>query len=303
MEHRMRFLDWFFLASLSVLWGGSFFFAEIALREVSALVVVWARVGLAGLILFVLVRLKGLVIPRSRTLWFSFMVMGLLNNVIPFSLIVWAQTSITGSLASIFNATTPLFTIILAHYLTRDEKITWRKILGVILGFIGVVIMMGVQAMNGLGSSLLAQGAVLLAAVSYGLAALWGRRFASMAPLVVAMGQVVCAGLIMSVPAFMFGFVQNVGVLSLSTVLALFGLALFCTVIAYVLYFKILATSGASNLMLVTFLIPLSAIALGSLLIGERLELDHVIGMLFILMGLLIIDGRLFLRLKIIRGF
>ncbi len=293
MEKRMNMLDWALLLLLSLLWGGSFFFAEIALREMTPLVVVWARVVGAALILLLFLRIKGIGIPRDFGLWKAFMVMGVLNNVIPFSLIVWGQTEITSSLASIFNATTPLFTIVLAQFLTADEKISPSKGMGLLLGFSGVVVMVGSEALDGLSATVWAQVAILIAAISYGCAAIWGRRFAEVNPMVTATGQVTCSSIIMAPLALWFGFPEGAVMPSLNGWLSLIGLAFLCTVVAYILYFRILATSGATNLMLVTFLIPLSAIILGSAFLAERLENNQIAGMCLILLGLAVIDGRM----------
>jgi len=296
METQMRLMDWILLIILSLIWGGSFYYAEIALREVTPLVVVWGRVAGAAVILALVMRLKGMVFPKETGLWTAFLVMGLLNNVIPFSLIVWGQTEITGSLASIFNATTPLFTIVLAQFFTRDEKINLLKVIGLLVGFAGVIVMVGMEALSGLSGVVLAQITILGAAISYGCAAIWGRRFKGLNPMITATGQVTCSGLVMTPIALIFGFPDGYFLPSDEVLFAIGFMALFCTVVAYILYFKILATSGATNLMLVTFLVPLSAIALGSLFLDERLSTDQLIGMGLILFGLLIIDGRVFKR-------
>ncbi|SCA57006.1 conserved membrane hypothetical protein [Candidatus Terasakiella magnetica] len=289
----MRLFDWILLLTLSLLWGGSFFFTEIALREVTPLVTVWGRVGLAALMLLLILRIKAIALPREKDLWLAFFAMGLLNNVIPFCLIVWGQTEITGSLASIFNATTPLFTIVLAQFLTRDEKLSLAKGTGLIVGFIGVIVMVGLEALEGMSAMVWAQLAILMAALSYGLAAIWGRRFKGVDPMVTACGQVTCSSLVMTPIALLYGFPQGYFMPSGDVVLAIIAIAFLCTVLAYILYFRILATSGATNLMLVTFLIPISAIALGGLFLDERLETQQVIGMGLILFGLVIIDGRM----------
>lgn len=295
---QMRWTDWTLLIVLSLIWGGSFYYAEIALREVSAFVVVWGRVLGAALLLWLILLVRRTAMPKSLSLWAAFLVMGVLNNAIPFSLIVWGQTEITSSLASIFNATTPLFTIVLAQFFTSDEKITSRKLAGLILGFVGVVVMVGAEALSGLSHAILAQLAILLAAVSYGCAAIWGRRFKGMNPMVSATGQVTCSALVMTPVALIFGFPKGYFIPTFDVWVALLMLAFFCTVVAYILYFRILATSGATNLMLVTFLVPISAIALGHGLLGERLSGDQVVGMGLILFGLLMIDGRLFRRTR-----
>jgi len=292
----MRALEWILLIGLSLLWGGSFFFSEIALREVSPLVTVWARVGLACGLLWLILRLRGIAMPSDKKLWQAFAVMGVLNNAIPFSLIVWGQQSITASLASIFNASTPLFTAVLAHFLTQDETLGRRKIMGLVIGFCGVVVMVGTQALHGVETQLWAQLAILLAAISYGCAAIWGRRFKGTRPMVVATGQVTASSLMMTPMALLFGFPAGYIMPSFETWGALLGLAALCTVAAYILYFRILATSGATNLMLVTFLIPPSAILLGVLFLGEGLDLSQIIGMSLIFVGLAVMDGRLVQR-------
>lgn len=293
MEHKMRLLDWGLLILLSLIWGGSFYYVEVALREVTPLVVVWARVGIAGLGLLLLLPVLKIPLVRDLRVWRAFFVMGVLNNVVPYSLIAWGQTEISGSLASIFNATTPLFTIVLAQFLTADEKINGLKVTGLILGFCGVVLMVGLEALDGLSGAVLAQCAILGAAISYGCAAIWGRRFKTVHPMMSTCGQVVCSSIVMTPFAVIYGFPNGYILPSVEVMTALVLLALACTALAYILYFKILSTSGATNLMLVTFLIPLSAISLGFFFLGERLSLDQVAGMGLILFGLLVIDGRI----------
>jgi len=296
MNRQMTFADWGFLLVLSLLWGGSFFFTEIALQELSALAVVWARVGFAALMLLIIVKSMGLSFPTDLRMWIAFGVMGVLNNVIPFSLIVWGQTEISGSLASILNATTPLFTIVLAQFLTNDEKLSVGKIAGIILGFCGVVVLIGPDFASSGDVAVWAQMVVLAAAISYGCAAIWGRRFAGLNPMITATGQVSCSAVMMTPLALIFGFPNGFSEPSLAVWGALLGIAFLCTVLAYILYFKILATSGATNLMLVTFLIPVSAIALGSVFLDERLSANQVAGMALILLGLLVVDGRILRR-------
>ncbi|WP_417821953.1 DMT family transporter [Terasakiella sp.] len=297
---RMRAFDWGLLLTLSLLWGGSFFFTEIALREITPLVTVWGRVALACIILWIILRFRSIKVGWDRRLWAAFLVMGCLNNVIPFSLIVWGQQEISGSLASIFNATTPFFTVILAQFLTQDERLTLPKAIGLLIGFSGVVIMVGMEALHGLASAFWSQAAILLAAISYGCAAIWGRRFKGIDPMVTATGQVTASSLIMTPLALWFGFPQGYFIPSGDVLGAILGIACLCTVAAYILYFKILETSGATNLMLVTFLIPLSAITLGNVFLQETLSTDQIAGMVLILLGLLIMDGRMLrsIRLK-----
>jgi drug/metabolite transporter (DMT)-like permease len=219
--------------------------------------------------------------------------MGLLNNVVPFSLIVWGQTQIAAGLASILNATTPLFAAIVAHFLTIDEKLTGNKLLGVLIGFVGVAMMIGPSALSS-GGHIVAQLAVLGAASSYSFAGVFGRRFKAMGlqPLVTAAGQV-CASTVMLIPvAIVVDRPWTLPAPAPTVWAALAGLALLSTALAYVLFFRILSTAGAANLMLVTFLIPVSAVLLGALVLGEKLETKHILGMATIAAGLASIDGR-----------
>ena len=221
--------------------------------------------------------------------------MGLLNNAIPFSLIVWGQTHIASGLAAILNASTPLFTVVAAHLLTFDERLTGKRLAGVLIGFAGVVTMIGPAALRGLGSDILAQVAILCAAVSYAGAGIFGRRFNRMGvpPLATATGQVTASTLVLLPVALVVDRPWTLAIPNATVWGAVLGLALLSTSLAYVLYFRILASAGATNLLLVTFLIPLSAILLGGLILGEHLAPRHDVGMALIGCGLAAIDGRL----------
>ncbi len=284
--------EWLLLVCLSILWGGSFFFVEVALESFGPLTVVLGRVGLAAMALWAIIALKGLAVPRSPAVWLALLCMGAINNMIPFSLIVWAQTEITGSLASILNATIPLFTVLVAHAFTRDEKLSAGKISGVATGFIGVVVIIGPDALSGIGANTLAQIAVLCAAISYSFAGVFGRRFSGLSPLVVAAGQVTCSTVLMAPLALALERPWAGAEPGSTAVGALVALAVFSTALAYVLYFRILATAGATNLLLVAFLIPVSAMLLGIPILGETLDAEDFIGMLLIAAGLAAMDGR-----------
>ena len=292
---RMGVVEWLLLLALSVLWGSSFFFAKIAVAEVPPFTLVLGRVGLAALALLLAVRLAGERMPRDPGLWRSLLVMGALNNLIPFSLIFWGQTQIASGLASILNATTPLWTVLLAHALTPDEKLTAGRATGVVAGLIGVAVMIGPDALAGFGLHVLALLACLAAAVSYALAGIFGRRFRAMgiSPLVTAAGQVTATTMMLLPLVIVIDRPWRITVPGAASIVSIIALALFCTALAYVIYFRILATAGATNLLLVTFLIPVSAILLGSLVLGERLGPRHVAGMILIGAGLAAIDGRL----------
>lgn len=293
----MRAREWSLLVLLSILWGGSFFFAKVALAELGPFTVVFLRVSLAALALNVVASAVGQSLWRAGTPWRQFVVMGALNNALPFSLIFWGQTTITSGLASILNATTPLFTVLVAHALTRDERMTVRKLFGVLAGLAGVAILIGPD----LGGSIWGQIACLAAALSYAFAGIYGRRFKALGvqPLQAAAGQLT-ASTILILPIMLI--VDRPWELAAppSAVVwaALAGLALLSTALAYVLYFRILAAAGATNLLLVTFLIPVTAILLGAAFLGERLELRQFAGMGLIGLGLAAIDGRILGRLR-----
>ena len=290
--------DWALLIALSVLWGGSFLFQEVALRALPVLTLVSLRVGLAALVLWVVILGTGRRVPRGARIWVAFFGMGLLNNVIPFGLIVWGQTSIGAGLASILNATTPLFAVLVAGLLLADERFAARKLAGVALGFAGVVVMIGPEAAAGLGRDLWAQVAVLCAAISYACASVFGRRFRGMGldPLVVAAGQVTGSALMLGPVASLVDHPWALPAPGAVPVVAMLGLAVLSTALAYVLYFRILASAGATNLALVTFLIPATAILLGWGLLGEQLTGGELAGMAGIAAGLICIDGRLLRR-------
>ncbi|SIS69312.1 DMT family transporter [Neptunomonas antarctica] len=290
---------WAMLITLSVLWGGSFFFVGVAVTDLPPLTIVTLRVGIAAIALWSIALVIGLRPPKSMGVWTAFLGMGLLNNVIPFVLIVWGQTQIASGLASILNAATPIFTVVVAGLLLPDERATPLKLAGVAVGFIGVVMMIGLPASSG-GSSLVAQLAIIAAAMSYAFAGVYGRRFKAMAinPIITAAGQVTASALVLAPIALMVDGPLDIAGPSVGTWAAIFGLAILSTAIAYVLYFKILASAGVTNLLLVTLLVPISAILLGALFFNESLEIVHFVGMALIALGLSAIDGRIWRRLK-----
>ncbi len=288
----MGSLEWGILVLLSVVWGGSFFFAAVALREVGPLTVTISRVLIAAILLHAFILLSGLRMPADARTWAAFFGMGLLNNAIPFSLIFWGQTHIASGLASILNATTPLFTVVVAHFLTGNEKLTAGRGLGVLIGFAGVVVMIGADLLQGLGNNLLAQLAVLGAAVAYAFATIYGRRFRQLPPICTAAGQVTASTVMMLPVALLLERPWTLAMPGWQTFAALAGLGAICTAFAYGLYFRILRTAGSINISLVTFLVPVSALLLGMLILGERLEPKHFLGMALIGIGLAAIDGR-----------
>lgn len=288
--------EWAMLVTLSVLWGGSFFFAEIALESLPPLTIVTLRVGLAAITLWLVVLALKLPIPNSPPIWIAFFTMGLLNNVLPFSLIVWGQSQISSGLAAILNATAPLFGVIVAGILLRDESATPLKITGVVIGFAGVIVMMDLSSIAT--SGLLAQLAILAAALSYACASVYGRRFKAtgLNPILVAAGQVTGSTLLLLPIALWVDGNDHYANVPSQVWAAIISLAVFSTAAAYILYFKLLASAGATNILLVTLLVPVSAILLGWLFLEESLQTPHIIGMAMIALGLSAIDGRLWRR-------
>lgn len=294
IQKTMTASDWGLLAILSIVWGGSFLFVGVAVRELPPLTIVAVRVVTAALALLLVLKLMRVVLPRTRQAWAAFLGMSILNNVIPFTLIVWGQGYIASGLASILNATMPLFTVIVAHYLTDDERLTGQRLAGVVVGFIGVAVMIGAAVLTSWDASILAQLAVLGAALSYGFSGVFGRRFKTMGipPLATAAGQVTVSSALLLPAALIVDRPWTLGLPSTGTILSLVALGLVSTAFAYLIFFRLLARAGATNVGLVTFLIPVSAILLGVLILGETLAARHFAGMALIGVGLVLIDGR-----------
>lgn len=295
MNQKMSGRDWSILILLSVIWGGSFFFIEIGLKTVQPMTLVLIRVALAAaaLWIFVLARQQTLRVPREAIT--AFVLLALLNNVFPFILFAYGQTQIASGLASILNATTPIWGVIVAHLFTRDERMTPGKVAGVLLGFAGVIVMIGADFLREIGTEVAAQMACLAATLCYALAGVFARRFKAMEvpPVLVASGQLTAASLVMLPLVLLFEPPWLAPTPSFGSLAALVALALVCTSVAYILYFQLLASAGATNSLLVTFLIPITAILLGSVFLHEVLELRHFMGMALIGAGLGAIDGRL----------
>jgi drug/metabolite transporter (DMT)-like permease len=281
------------------MWGCAFFFLAIQLRELPPFTIVLVRVGFAALLLLAYAAIAGVRLP-PRAAWPAFVVLALLNNVFPFLFYGFAQQHITSGLASILNATTPLWGVVVAHAFTRDERATPGKVAGVALGFAGVAVMTGADALGGLGGNVLAQLACLAATLSYALAAIWSRRFAGLgiSPLGVATGQLAAATVVMIPFAVFIDRPWTLAMPSLTVWGAIAGMVLVSTVFAYVLYFRLVERAGASNSLLVNFTIPIVAILLGVMVLGEALLPKHLIGMILIALGLAAIDGRPFARFR-----
>jgi drug/metabolite transporter (DMT)-like permease len=300
----MTALEWGMMLLLALVWGGSFFFVGVAVKQLPPLTIVALRVALAAAILWFAAPALGVAMPKGRAAMTAFFIMGLTNNVIPFSLIAFGQTQLASGLASILNATTPLFTVIVGHFLTQDERLTPQRLVGALCGLVGVAGMIGPQLVAGLGGGVAAELAILGAAVSYAFASVFGRRFRRLGinPIATATGQVTASSLMLIPIAFVVDRPWTLPMPGVDALAAIVGLAALSTAFAYILYFRILAGAGATNVVLVTLLAPVSSIALGALVLHEHLEARHFIGLALIGLGLACIDGRPLRALGIVKS-
>lgn len=292
-ELRMDQRDWSRLVVLSVLWGGTFFFTGVALKELPPLTLVFLRLSIATLILLPLLWINGIRLPVGVAGWWPYAVMALINNVMPFSLLVMAQTYLTSGMAAVLNATTPVFTVLVAAAFGQEELIL-RRVAGVLLGLVGVAILKGydfdISSRQSIGIAL-----CLGATLCFGFSALWAtRRLAGSPPIGTATFQLISASLMMLVLAGLFDRPWQLPMPGLVTWAAILGLASLSTALAFIIFFQIVIHSGASNVMLVTLLVPVSAILLGYFILGEHIDAREIIGALIIGSALLVMDGRIF---------
>ena len=288
----MTATDWTLLVFLSVLWGASFYFAKIAVAEIPPLTLALGRVGIAAAALAVVARLVAGPFPRDPAVWRQFTFMAALNNAIPFVLIFWGQIHISIGLASILNATAPLFGVVVAHVLTKDDRLNLNRIIGLVAGFIGVVVLIGPDLLKELGADVWAEFACLTAACSYAFGAVLTRRLPKLPAVMVASGQLTMSTMLLLPVVLLFDRPSSVFVASAPALMSLIALALLSSALAYMIYFRLIARAGATNALLTTFLIPVSAIVIGIVLLGESLSIRQLAGMAAIFVGIAAIDGR-----------
>jgi drug/metabolite transporter (DMT)-like permease len=287
--------DWATLLILAVTWGAAFMFIGVAVREVSPLTYVWLRVTIAAAAMWVWVAWRRESAGLPRSIWGAILFLALFNNVVPFILFGWGQTHIASGLASILNATTPIWGVVVAHVFTADEKISPRKLAGVALGFGGVALMIGPSLLGGLGNNLLAQLACVAAALCYAFAGVYARRFRRMgvSPIAVTTGQLSASALVMLPLALIVDQPWTQSLPSLQAIGAILALGVVSSAFGYVLYFRLIDRAGATNALLVTLLVPPVAILLGALFLSEVIGLRDIAGLGLIALGLAAIDGRL----------
>ncbi|MHB2264300.1 DMT family transporter [Aliihoeflea sp. PC F10.4] len=290
---QMSTREWSMLLLLGLLWGGSFFFARVAVLEIAPLTLVLLRVALAAAALHIYLALRGPSFSLALPMAASFVLLAILNNIIPFSLMFIGQTELGAGLASVLNATTPFWTVILANAFTSDEKFTGRKLAGIALGIAGTAVMIGPSLLADLGGPVWAKLALIGTAFSYGCAAIFAKRFRALPPPIVATGQLTASTIIMLPVIFGIGGFAELGSVSGEAWLSVLALALASTAFAYILFFSLIASAGATNASLVTLIVPVFAIILGALFLSERLEAFELAGMALIASGLIVIDGRL----------
>ena len=284
---------WLLMLLLGLIWGGTFFLSEILLLELSPFQIVFHRVSIAALVMVLYITIKGIALPKDGRIWLALAVMGLLNNAIPFSAIVFGQQYITGGMASILNSTTAFFGVMLSGIFLKEEAITMPKVIGVIMGILGVIIIMGFDTLSSLSLTNIGQILIILSSISYAFASIWGKfQVKNLGVEVTATGMLITSSVWMFILATMLEGLPFEA-LSMRSTLSLLTFAILCTSVAYLLYFAILKQAGAANLTLVTIIIPPFALILDALALGEMVSLQELIGFVIISLGLLVISGKL----------
>jgi drug/metabolite transporter (DMT)-like permease len=289
---------WALLLALAILWSLSFIFIKVAGEEIPVFTLVLVRVGLAALVLHAFVLASGRLYPTRRSVLLRYVAMGTLNNVIPFALIFYATASIGAGAASILNATSPIFALLVAHVATADEKVTPSKLVGILLGIAGVAAMVGPEALSGLTENLLPAGAMLVASFFYGVSAIFGRGFRGIDATVSATCQLSASTLILLPIALVVDQPWSIAMPSAITIGSAIALAIVSTSLAYVFYYQLIQRAGGTNTILVTLLIPVGGVFFGWILLGEAFTPAEAAGLILIGSGLLVIDGRVLARLR-----
>ena len=284
--------DWFLVISLGILWGASFLFVEVLLDLINPFLIVYFRVSIASVILVLFLYLSKIKFKSSYKMIYNLFVMALLNNVVPFLLIAYGQRTTTGGLASILNANTSLITILLASIFIPYEKLTVNRLLGVLIGLLGIIIAVGYESFSTIYDTSYGKFLILLATVSYSFAGIWAKlKLNDVPPLISATGMLTFSTVILSPFAAVY-FYDDLMNLNFSIIFYSIMFALLCSVVAYFLYFKILEKTGAGNLLICTVIIPPASIILNSLVLGQVISTSELIGLIVITVGLIILDGR-----------
>ena len=289
----MKNKDWILVILLGLCWGSSFFFVEMLLKHLSPFMIVYLRVSIASVFLIVFIIIRGTKFKLSLKNLFNLFIMSLLNNVFPFLLITFGQQTTTGGLASILNANTSFIGILLASLFLPLERLNFYRLIGVSIGVLGVIIAIGYQNIIQLNDDDLGKYLILIATLSYGFAGVWGKlKLQNFTPIIAATGMLTMSTIILTPYAFTM-HLEEIYSLNFFILKYAFVFAIICSVFAYFLYFKILESAGAGNLLICTIIIPPSSIFLNAFILDQIITFNECLGLIIIILGLIILDGRL----------
>ncbi|MDC6452207.1 DMT family transporter [Alphaproteobacteria bacterium] len=289
--------DWLLVSLLGLFWGSSFFFVEVLLKYLSPFMIVYLRVSIASIFLILLIYIKGIKFQFTFNNFFNLSIMSLLNNIFPFLLITFGQQTTTGGLASILNSNTSFVAIILASLFLPLERLNWSRVLGISIGILGVVIAVGYQNIFQLKNDDLGKFLIIIATISYGFAGVWAKlRLQNFSPIIAATGMLTVSTIILT-PYAIINHLEEIYSLNFYIVKYAFVFAIICSVFAYFLYFKILESAGAGNLLICTIIIPPSSIFLNAFFLDQNITTNEYLGLIVIILGLIILDGRLFKKI------
>lgn len=274
------------LLGLSALWGASYTFIKIGVETIPPVTFIAARTLVAGAILVAVIRLRGLNLPGDRQAWMRFLFQACLNSVIPFTLIAWAEQTTDAGLATILNSTSPIFAFLLTVLITRHEPVTGRKLFGVTAGLIGICLIVGVQALDGFGQELWAQLAIVAATICYAGAAIFGKNFKGLDPMMPAAGSLVC-GTVILIPISLIVDQPWTLAPSANSVLALVALSVFSTALAFVIYFRLVQTLGSVGTTAQAYLRVPIGVSIGVAFLGEKLSSTAWIGLTCVVAGVI----------------
>ncbi|MBQ9351110.1 DMT family transporter [Phyllobacterium sp.] len=272
------------LAILATLWGASYTFIRVGVETIPPVTFIAARTLIAGGLLLAIIKLRGLALPRDPAIWKRFLIQACINSVIPFTLIAWAELTVNAGLATILNSTTPIFAFLLTVLITRHEAVTTRKVFGVAAGVIGISLIIGLEAFNGIGKELVAQLAIVAATISYAAAAILGKGFKNLDPMMPAAGSMLCGAVIL-IPVSLVVDRPWTLAPSAHSLLALLGLAVFSTALAFVIYFRLINTLGTVGTTSQAYLRVPIGVGIGVLFLGESLASTAWIGLVCVIAG------------------
>ncbi len=272
------------LAVLATLWGASYTFIKIGVETIPPVTFIAARTLIAGGLLLAIIKLRGLSLPRDPAIWKRFFIQACINSVVPFTLIAWAELTVNAGLATILNSTTPIFAFLLTVLITRHEAVTGRKLFGVVAGVIGISLIIGLEAFHGVGKEALAQLAIVAATISYAAAAIFGRGFKGLDPMMPAAGSLLC-GAVLLIPVSLVIDQPWTIVPSTHSILALLGLSIFSTALAFVIYFRLIHTLGSVSTTSQAYLRVPIGVGIGVLFLGESLNPTAWIGLICVIAG------------------